>query len=342
MIAIRSNFFYTRSVPCELWFLDKAKPKEHRDKVLMVDARNIYRQVTRKIYDFSPEQLKNISSIVWLYRGESDRFLALVSDHLRRSLDEAYGCFEARIDDEETVHPLPDFTTALTALTEKLAPFIKTQRKDAAHAEAWREFQEGSAAFTADTETFQKTIEKELEAWEKTKEAADALGKAAERIHPIAETSRDLVKDVDHLYKLVTRVIDTCEKELNAGESEHWVGREVTKGRKALDDARQIAVEQLKRVRYFHRHAHWLLERFPKAELRDVEGLVKLVSIKEIAKNDWSLTPGRYVGVAPEEEDEDFDFEQTINDIHAELKDLNAEAVELAAMIARNFEGLRV
>jgi len=42
MVAIRSNFFYTRTVPCELWFLNRAKPKEHQDKVLMLDARNIY------------------------------------------------------------------------------------------------------------------------------------------------------------------------------------------------------------------------------------------------------------------------------------------------------------
>ena len=76
MIAIRSNFFYTRTVPCELWFLNKAKPPKHRDKVLMIDARGVYRKVTRKIYDFSPEQLKNLSSIVWLYRGEHDRFVS--------------------------------------------------------------------------------------------------------------------------------------------------------------------------------------------------------------------------------------------------------------------------
>lgn len=67
MVAIRSNFFYTRTVPCELWFFDKAKPKERQDFVLMLDARNVYRKVTRKIYDFSPEQLANLTSIVWLY-----------------------------------------------------------------------------------------------------------------------------------------------------------------------------------------------------------------------------------------------------------------------------------
>jgi len=57
-----------------------------------------------------------------------------------------------------------------------------------------------------------------------------------------------------------------------------------------------------------------------------VPGLVKLVHQKDIEAADWSLTPGRYVGVAPPEVDEDFDFEQTLSDIHVELADLNKEA----------------
>ncbi len=82
--------------------------------------------------------------------------------------------------------------------------------------------------------------------------------------------------------------------------------------------------------------------RFPDARLRDVEGLVKLVERGEVEAHDWSLTPGRYVGVAPEEEDENFDFAETMRSIHADLKELNEEAAELAARIARNFEGLGV
>ena len=94
-------------------------------------------------------------------------------------------------------------------------------------------------------------------------------------------------------------------------------------------------IEQLKQ-------AHWLQSRFPDAELCNVEGLVKLVDHKELAANDWSLTPGRYVGVAPEKVDEDFDFEEALRDIHIELKGLNEEAAELAQQIARNFEELGV
>ena len=101
-------------------------------------------------------------------------------------------------------------------------------------------------------------------------------------------------------------------------------------------------VEQLKQVRYFYKQAHWLLSRFPDAQLVDVAGLVKLVEIEEIAANDWSLAPGRYVGVAPEEEDEDFDFEETLRDIHVELQGLNEEAVGLAEKIAQNFRELGV
>lgn len=82
MIAIRSNFFYTRTVPCELWFFDKDKPAHLRDKVLILDARNIYRKVTRKIYDFNPEHLQNLTAIVWLYRGQTDKFLGLVKEYL--------------------------------------------------------------------------------------------------------------------------------------------------------------------------------------------------------------------------------------------------------------------
>ena len=62
-----------------------------------------------------------------------------------------------------------------------------------------------------------------------------------------------------------------------------------------------------------------------------------MVDRAEIETHDWSLTPGRYVGVAPEEVDEDFDFEESLRSIHIDLKGLNEEAAELAAQIFLNF-----
>ncbi len=66
------------------------------------------------------------------------------------------------------------------------------------------------------------------------------------------------------------------------------------------------------------------------------------MDVAEIEANDWTLTPGRYVGVAPEEVDEDFDFEEALREIHVELEDLNAEAVRLAKTIKKNFEELGI
>ncbi|GAB6081983.1 type I restriction-modification system subunit M [Desulfuromonas carbonis] len=342
MVAIRSNFFYTRTVPCELWFLNRAKPEAHRDKVLMIDARNIYRKVTRKIFDFSPEQEQNLLAIVWLYRGETGRYLDLVAGYCRRMLAEGAACFTMKDDEGETFEPLPDFIGVLATLRNSIEPFLKTLAKDAPHIEPLKELDDAIPLFKADVETFRQAVTEQQAAWGQQKTTNGELKKAVDRLATLAETSRDLVKQADLLYKLACRLIETCEKECAARDNDTWANRDITRARKAADDVRALAVEQLKQVRYFWKQAHWLTERFPKAELRDVEGLVKLVDRAEIEANDWSLTPGRYVGVAPEEEDEDFDFEEALRDIHVELEDLNAEAVRLAETIKRNFGELGI
>jgi type I restriction enzyme M protein len=109
---------------------------------------------------------------------------------------------------------------------------------------------------------------------------------------------------------------------------------------KDLDEPRRALVEQLKQTAYFERQAHWLLSRFPKAEFCAVPGLCKAVTKTEIEKAEWRLSPNHYVGVAPQEVDEDFDFEQAISDIHSELADLNKEAAALAEKIQQNLKDL--
>jgi len=342
MIAIRPNFFYTRTVPCELWFLNRAKPEVHRDKVLMIDARNIYRKVTRKIFDFSPEQEHNLLAIVWLYRGDTGNYLDLVAGYCRRMLAEGAACFTMKDDEGETVEPLPDFIGALAILRGIIDPFIKTLAEDASHAEPLKGLDDAIPLLKSDVEAFRKTVSEQQAAWGEQKTTNGELKKAVDRLAILADTSRDLIKQADLLYKLACRLIEACESGCDAKDSKIWAGRDITRARKAADEARALAVEQLKQMRYFWKQAHWLTERFPEAKLRDVEGLVKLVDRAEIAANDWSLTPGRYVGVAPEDVDEDFDFEEALRDIHVELEDLNAEAVQLAATIKKNFEELGV
>ena len=328
MVAIRSNFFYTRTVPCELWFLNKAKPAQHRDKVLMLDARGVYRKVTRKIYDFSPEQLQNLLSIVWLYRGQPERFRALVASYLNRMRTEA-------IEVPALVAAFEKTSAALEKLTQ---PFLKTMAHDAGHAVPLEEFRTAAGDFRTDAKALLAAL-KALPAAE-TSDEAKQLRKKTESASSTAEKTRELSKQADHLFKLAERLLEVCEKSLDAKASDDWKNKDVNRARKDLDEARHALVEGLRLVRYFHRQATWLTERFPEAKLIDVLGLVKLVDKAKIEKEDWSLTPGRYVGVAPEEVDEDFDFEETMRDLHLELEGLNEEAAELARTIAKNFEVL--
>lgn len=81
MVSVGNNFFYTKSLPCSLWFFDKGKREALRDKVLFIDARNYYTVVDRTLNEWSEWQLKNLNAIVWLYRGEADKYRALLEEY---------------------------------------------------------------------------------------------------------------------------------------------------------------------------------------------------------------------------------------------------------------------
>lgn len=378
MIAIRSNFFYTRTVPCELWHFDKSKPPlppgegggegaplNHKGNVLMLDARNIYRKVTRKIYDFSPEQQANLTAIVWLYREQRDRFLGLVQDYCTRLASESAAITAA----------LTTFETQLTASRAPLAAFAASvadldaipAEKKQPFAAALAEWTDAANAYAADRATLTAGLAAfinsprplagapkagnplgakapaELTQGLGVRELNDVQHAARQTFDPLADAARGLIKQIDLLYKLAARAAQLAQ-ELSTDEAaaEFFDRRATSKLIKQLDEERKAAVEQLKAATYIHRQIAWLQDRFPNAEMQDVPGLCKVVSRADIEAADWSLTPGRYVGVAPVVVDEDFDFEQTLRDIHVELADLNREAVGLAAKIQENFEELGI
>ena len=349
MISIRGGFFYTRTVPCELWFFDRNKPAagsprpsdgrgargegkglNDKDHVLMLDARGIGQLMkgSRKVFEFTPEQLQNIAAIVWLYRGQRDRFLTLVKDYFARLSAEAAAVAEK----------LSAFDDALQAYALQ---FAQVQDRDpvaeplTALCDAAKASKNDRTRLPADLAAFGKTTSK---APPSTNDKQQAARKA---FAPIAERIKGLIKQVDLLYKLATRV-NSAAAELAKDESSAAIydRRATGKLAKQLEEHRKAAVEQLKHAAYFHRQIAWLQDRFPDAEIQPVPGLVKVVTRKEIADADWSLTPGRYVGVAPAEVDDDFDFEQTITDIHTELAALNKEAAGLAKSIQQNLEEL--
>ena len=81
MVSVGNNFFYTLSLPCSLWFFDKAKRLENKNRVLFIDARNYYTVVDRTLNEWSEWQLKNLQAIVHLYRGEQDKYKSLINEY---------------------------------------------------------------------------------------------------------------------------------------------------------------------------------------------------------------------------------------------------------------------
>lgn len=81
MVSVGNNFFYTLSLPCSLWFFDKAKRLENKNRVLFIDARNYYTVVDRTLNEWSEWQLKNMQAIVHLYRGEQNKYKSLINEY---------------------------------------------------------------------------------------------------------------------------------------------------------------------------------------------------------------------------------------------------------------------
>lgn len=337
MVDISSNFFYTRTVPCQLWFFDKSKPENRRDKVLMLDARQVYRQVNRTIRDFSPEQSENLCSIIWLYRGQTDRFVALVNKHIQSCRTQA--------EQLNQLAEAKEFFVLLDKLQKAMGPWFTTY--------APVDAQELKVDFSNWQDSTKSTADKLKALSDDAKAMGSANHKMVEcvkiidgKLCHIAETSKEIIADIENLAKTASRLVETALA-YNAGDCDEWDSKAIKNGResllKRLDEPKKVLVSVLKDIRYFWKHAHWLRTRFPEAVLIDVPGLVKLVDrTKDIEPNDWSLTPGRYVGVAPEEIDEDFDFEETMRGIKTELVGLNEESQELMQKIMTNLEELGI
>lgn len=325
MMAISSGFFYTRTVPCELWFFDKGKPETRQNTVLMIDARHTKRKVTRTVYDFSPEQLQNLNSIVWLYRQENHRFLELVAQHLTRSVQELRGV-----------------QAYLAPYVQQQAQVVEllTQGSDTlfAEADAYPELDAAQAVFGALLDTY-ATQQGHLPADPLTAENGP-LHAARESLQPTLHTVKALAQQVDALQKHLQAVIDEADGQAKASKDKTWQGTAIRREKKVLDELATALKEQLELPVYFEAQAAWLQTRFPDAVLVNVPGLVKVVTREAIAAADYSLTPGRYVGVSPDEDEEGFDFAATMRGIHTELAELNIQAKALAAQIQANLEEL--
>lgn len=328
MMAIGNNFFYTRSLPCTLWFFDRAKEQdaERKDKVLMLDARKIYRKVTSTINDFSPEQLQNLICIVNLYRGNAQKFKTTVNSYLQKAADLA----------RETEKVTSDLQKQLQEILKTLSNFSLKQDSQVLGIDRiipeWNELQdEAKSIYELQTQLIE-TVNK---------------NNGNQFLEEITAQTKALRKPQDKLIKQLLDAISTATKEYQLNKNKEWKELGL---KEQLDQLKNLQQQLsgnpdeeepglLHDTEYFYKQARWLTNRFPDGVYTDVEGLCKVVTIKEIEAKDWSLSPGRYVGVDTTTDD-DIDYEERLREIHVELEGLNEEAIALAEIIRNNFKQL--
>jgi type I restriction enzyme M protein len=227
MLTLPKNMFYTVTLPATLWFFDKSKCLsklvEDEQKILFIDARNIFKQVTRSLREFTEEHIQNIATIVRLYRGETKRLKQLIAKYQKQA---------------------NDFEKQATQQSKAVEKIQKEKPKE----------------------------EKEIKRWEKQ------LEEAAKKL-------------------------------------------------KTLTDQQH----------YFVAHIDWLNERFPNGAYEDITGLCKAATHSDLEEQDYSLNPGRYVGVVIEEDGlTEEEFLSEMKERHVALNVLNKKVVSLEKLIEEN------
>lgn len=305
MLTLPSNMFYTVTLPATLWFFDKAKTD---DKILFIDARNIFTQIDRAHREFSEEHIQNIAIISQLHKGRREKFVQLIDRYFAAGM-------QRLVENKTNVEPvsaqllevLDDAggKQAVGELVQQWAGLAKLKTR-------YAQYQEKHADETA--------VDKKNKAQQQLREVFDPFFAA-------------LHEGLKHLDKVVRQ----HEKQQAAQAKAD--GKRGTTDRKtnALKAALEELHKEVKNAEIFYQHIHWLQERFPMAEYEDVTGLCKLASPVDLQEQEYSLNPGRYVGVVIEEDGKtEEEFVADLLAMNEELSDLNSAARGLEKIISRN------
>ncbi|BDD13121.1 restriction endonuclease subunit M (plasmid) [Fulvitalea axinellae] len=283
IVSVGNNFFYTRSLPCHVWFYDKGKPEANKDKVLMLDARNTYREVTTTINDFSPGQLTNLRCVMGMYRQDATAYAQAMGAHreyaegILSKIKKLYGPAYRNL--KETV----EAEGYGISLSEAKAEALSMENVEA----IYHRFSEGFAPVRKAVEDAQAAI-------------AENEGKKLKK----PETSK--------LNQAPKAKVTKLNRALKAYE----------------EDAGSLHKDMAQAIKDWKA----LATLFPEGKYRDVEGFCKIADRAEIEEQDYSLTPGRYVGVKIDI-DMDFDYKGRLREIHSDLAELNGKAEALMAKI---------
>jgi type I restriction enzyme M protein len=309
MLTLPSNMFYTVTLPATLWFFDKAKQD---DRILFIDARNIFTQIDRAHREFSDEQIQNIAVISRMHKGRRWEFTALVDRYFRQGM-------EKLVETSGRVEPI-------AAQLSEVLDSSEGKESVAGLVKLW----ERLGGLQSEDEEYRARYGEEIAVDERN---------AAQR--DLRETFDPFFAELHEGLKQLDRVVRAREKEL-AEQARAEGKRGVTDRKtKALKTALEALHAEVKNAESYYKHIKWLQERFPNAAYEDVTGLCKLATPEEVKEQDYSLNPGRYVGVVIEEDGKtEEEFIEEILNFNDELELLNSEAHQLETVIANNIRAL--
>lgn len=321
MLTLPSNLFYTVTLPATLWFFDKGKSDE---KVLFIDARNIFTQVDRAHRELSDEQIQNVALIPRLHKGRRQEFVDQVDRYLRQGMAQL----------QEAAEHLPALSARL------LAVLAEEEVADPASSGAHRAARDAIAALKAQWDQITKLQEAQAQ-HERARGQQHSVDERNSAQHTLRENFTPFFSGLHTAVKALDKAIRDIDKRkaaTNKADGKRATANRQTKGVKA---AVQALHDELKSAELYYQHVSWLQERFPKASYEDVTGLCKLASREEIAEQDWSLNPGRYVGVVIEEDGKtEEEFLADLATARDQLQELSDAAGVLQRTIASNVAAL--
>nr|WP_319588730.1 N-6 DNA methylase [uncultured Desulfobulbus sp.] len=308
MLTLPSNMFYTVTLPATLWFFDKAKSDA---RILFIDARNIFTQIDRAHREFSEEQVQNIAIISRLHKGRSVEFLALIDGYFKVGMER-----------------LESNSALVKPVSAQLLEVLDDGPGKAAVAglvAAWQGLADLRWAYGGYQEASQglRTVEEKNQAQHQFRAA----------FTPFFAALHGCLKQID-------KVVRQHEKELAALAKAGGKGgkrQNADRATKQLKSGLEALHVEVKQAESSFGHIGWLQERFPEARYEDVTGLCKLAGLEEVREQDYSLNPGRYVGVVIEEDGKtEEEFVAEITRLNDELMEANAQATSIASVIATN------
>lgn len=276
--------------------------KDKKDnKILFIDTRNIFTAIDRAHREFSEEQIQNIAIISRLHKGDRESFIMLVHSYFENGIERLITHKESLANVSKSILDL------MAEYNGKGTIDFKT--------------------ILNDINTIEKAYKTYLDKLEindvnKTNTSQENL---SNKIAPFFLSLHELLKTID-------KKVRNLEKENNNSKDKSF---------KELKNQVEELHKEAKNVEYFFFHLKWLQERFPEAKYEDVTGLCKLADLNDIKEQDYSLNPGRYVGVVIEEDGKtEEEFINETSKLNDELNKLSNESNVLEEIIDKNIKVL--